>query len=97
MVRPIIGHIWLKMRLKVSTSISNHYLLIVQTLCPPLHLWQWFREDLTYHTCYQNQVELIQQVELFQQRLNQTPLDVADRLWVASHLEPKEEKLRVSS
>lgn len=64
---------------------------------PVEHLWQWFREDLTYHTCYQNQVELIQQVQLFQQRLNQTPLDVADRLWVASHLEPQEEKLRVSS
>jgi hypothetical protein len=40
---------------------------------------------------------LIEQVQFFQQRLNLTPLDVADRLWVASHLEPKEEKLRVSS
>jgi hypothetical protein len=41
--------------------------------------------------------DLIQQVQLFQHRLNQTPLDVSDRLWVASHLEPTEEKLRVSS
>jgi transposase len=64
---------------------------------PVEHLWQWFREDLTYHTCYQNQVELIQQVQLFQQRLNQKPLDIADRLWVRSHLDPEEEKLRVSS
>lgn len=63
---------------------------------PVEHLWQWFREDLTYHTCYQNQVELIQQVQLFQERLNQTPLDIADRLWVKSHLDPEEEKLRVS-
>jgi transposase len=64
---------------------------------PVEHLWQWFREDLTYHTCYQNQAELIQQVQLFQQRLNQKPLDIADRLWVKSHLDPEEEKLRVSS
>jgi transposase len=63
---------------------------------PVEHLWQWFREDLTYHTCYQNQAELIQQVQLFQERLNQTPLDIADRLWVKSHLDPEEEKLRVS-
>jgi transposase len=64
---------------------------------PVEHLWQWFREDLTYHTCYENQSDLIQQVQLFQQRLNQTPLDIADRLWVKSHLNPEEEKLRVSS
>jgi transposase len=64
---------------------------------PVEHLWQWFREDLTYHTCYENQDDLIQQVQLFQQRLNQTPLDIAERLWVKSHLDPKEEKLRVSS
>lgn len=64
---------------------------------PVEHLWQWFREDLTYHTCYQNQADLIQRVHLFQQRLNLTPLDIADRLWVKSHLNPEEEKLRVSS
>jgi hypothetical protein len=64
---------------------------------PVEHLWQWFREDLTYHICYQHKVDLIEQVQFFQQRLNQTPLDVADRLWVTSHLEPAEEKLRVSS
>ena len=64
---------------------------------PVEHLWQWFREDLTYHTCYENPADLIQQVQLFQQRLNQTPLEVADRLWVKSHLDPEEEKLRVSS
>lgn len=64
---------------------------------PVEHLWQWFREDLTYHTCYQNQADLIQRVHLFQQRLNLAPLDIADRLWVKSHLNPEEEKLRVSS
>lgn len=64
---------------------------------PVEHLWQWFREDLTYHICYQHKADLIEQVQFFQQRLNQTPLDVADRLWVASHLEIDEEKLRVSS
>ena len=64
---------------------------------PVEHLWQWFREDLTYHICYQHKADLIEQVQLFQHRLNQTPVDVADRLWVKSHLEPTEEKLRVSS
>jgi transposase len=64
---------------------------------PLEHLWQWFREDLTYHICYQHKDDLIAQAQLFQHRLNQTPLDIADRLWVKSHLEPTEEKLRVSS
>jgi ABC-type oligopeptide transport system substrate-binding subunit len=58
---------------------------------------QWFREDLIYHTCYQNQAELIQQVQLFQQRLDRKPLDIAVRFWVKSHLDPEEEKLWVSS
>lgn len=64
---------------------------------PVEHLWQWFREDLTYHICYEHKDELIEQAKLFQQRLNQTTLDVADRLWVKSHLDLEEEKLRVSS
>jgi transposase len=64
---------------------------------PVEHLWQWFREDLTYHICYQHKADLIKQVQFFQHRLNQTPLDIADRLWVSSHLKPSEEKLRVSS
>lgn len=29
------------------------------------HLWQWFREDLTYHICYEHQDDLIEQARLF--------------------------------
>ena len=64
---------------------------------PVEHLWQWLREDVTYHLCYEHKTDLIEQVQLFEQQLNQIPLAVADRLWVKSHLESQEEKLRVSS
>jgi transposase len=40
---------------------------------PVEHLWQWFREDLTYHICYQHKADLIKQVQLFQHRLNNSP------------------------
>ncbi len=60
------------------------------------HLWQWVREDVTYHTCYDNRAELIAQLEQFQQAINATPNAVADPLWVKTHLDPEEEKLRVS-
>jgi serine/threonine protein kinase len=46
---------------------------------------------------HKHKADLLPLVQLFQHRLNQTPLDVADRLWVKSHLEPTEEKLQVSS
>jgi hypothetical protein len=39
---------------------------------------------------------LIAQLEQFQQEINATPYAVADRLWVKTHLDPEEEKLRVS-
>ena len=63
---------------------------------PVEHLWQWVREDVTYHTCYDSREELIAQLEQFQQEINATPYAVADRLWVKTHLDPEEEKLRVS-
>jgi transposase len=63
---------------------------------PVEHLWQWLREDVTYHTCYDSQADLKAQVARFQQRINATPLVIADRLWVKSHLDPDEEKLRFS-
>lgn len=63
---------------------------------PVEHLWQWVREDLTYHTCYDSREELITQLEQFQQQLNATPYAVADRLWVKTHLDLEEEKLRFS-
>ena len=71
---------------------------------PVEHLWQWLREDVTYHTCYESQQELIDVVADFQHQINTTPVALSaplrgslrDRLWVKKHLEPEEEKLRFS-
>jgi transposase len=64
---------------------------------PVEHLWQWLRQDITYHTCYERPSDLIEQVSAFQQQINASPNTVADRLWVTTHLKPDEEKLRVST
>lgn len=64
---------------------------------PVEHLWQWLREDVTYHRCYEKKADLVAQVESFQEQINATPLDIADRLWVTTHLKPEEEKLRFST
>ncbi len=63
---------------------------------PVEHLWQWLREDITYHTCYESQQELIDAVADFQHQINTNPIAVSDRLWVKKHLDPEEEKLRFS-
>lgn len=63
---------------------------------PVEHLWQWLREDVTYHACYETKEHLIHQVELFVQQLNHQPIAVSDRLWVTTRLKSEEEKLRVS-
>lgn len=64
---------------------------------PVEHLWQWLREEVTYHACYDKAAELMQRVEQFQHQINAHPRLIADRLWVRNHLDPEEEKLRVSS
>lgn len=63
---------------------------------PVEHLWAWLREDVTYHTCYQTQEQLITQVQIFQKRINTNPTDIADRLWVKTKLDQSEELLRFS-
>jgi transposase len=64
---------------------------------PVEHLWQWLREDVTYHTCYDHETDLIHQVKCFERRINDDPIAVVDRLRVTTHLKPEVEKLRVSS
>ena len=59
-------------------------------------LWRWLREEVTYHHCHATEAELIERVEQFRQRLNADPNALADRLWVKDHLNPEEEKLRIS-
>ena len=60
---------------------------------PVEHLWQWLPEDITYHTCYEQEQELIDAVADFQHHINTTSLTVSDRLWIKKHLDPEEEKL----
>lgn len=48
---------------------------------PVEHLWQWLREDVTYHASHTSQAALQQRVARFQQEINAQPLALADRLW----------------
>lgn len=64
---------------------------------PVEHLGHWLREEITYHTCYEREADLIAQVERFQFRLNDDPLALSQRLWVSTQLDPEVEKLRVST
>ncbi|MEO1339948.1 MAG: transposase [Cyanobacteria bacterium J06635_13] len=59
-------------------------------------VWQWLREEVTYHACYDSKQDLIDAVFNFQSQINANSLSLSDRLWVKKHLETDEEKLRVS-
>jgi transposase len=63
---------------------------------PVEHLWAWLREEVTYHTCYDTQSQLITQIAKFQQTINANPTHIADRLWTKTQLDSTEEKLRFS-
>jgi transposase len=88
-------------RIKAAAEVLEIELLPLSAYSPDFmpveHLWQWPREDVTDHTCYDKPSQLIRQVVGFEQRINAVPLTLADRLWVKTHLKPEEEKLRVSS
>lgn len=64
---------------------------------PVEHLWQWLREDITYHRCYLSKIQLIEAISQFELSINSHPLSLSERLWVKNHLDPEEEKLRVST
>ena len=64
---------------------------------PVEHLWQWLREDVTYHACYDKEDKLIAQVRQFEKLINKNPWQVADRLWVKASLDSTQEKLRFSN
>ena len=63
---------------------------------PVEHLWHWLREDVTYHACHKDECELIQQVRIFENNINSTPLAVADRLWTKTSIDLEDEKIRFS-
>ncbi|MBF0427961.1 MAG: IS630 family transposase [Magnetococcales bacterium] len=62
---------------------------------PVESLWHWLREDVTYFFCHSTSRELIDRVTKFQDDINQTPCQLADRLWVKDSLDPEVEKLRI--
>ncbi len=64
---------------------------------PVEHRWQWKRENVTYQACYSDELALIQQVKAFEQFVNASPLEIADRLWVKNSLFSEQEKLRFSA
>jgi transposase len=64
---------------------------------PVEHLWQWLREDVTYHNCYDHEADLIHPVAHFEHCINADPIALAHRLRVTTHLKPQEEKLRISN
>ena len=66
-------------------------------LMPVEALWHWLREDVTYQHCHASAEDLTRRVAAFEGRINTDPFAIADRLWVKSHLDTEEEKLRVSS
>jgi transposase len=66
-------------------------------LMPVEELWRWLREDVTYHHGHASAQDLTRRVADFEARLNREPFVIADRLWVKDHLDPDEEKLRLST
>ena len=43
-------------------------------------VWQWLREDVTYHICYDQEQELIDAVINFQNQINTNPVALRDRM-----------------
>lgn len=80
----------LEMKIEPLPSYSPDFM-------PVEHLWQWVREDITYHTCYDNAADLIDQVAHFELQINENPQSVVHRLRVTTHLKPEQEKLRLSN
>jgi hypothetical protein len=66
-------------------------------LMPVEALWRWLREDVTYHHCHASLDDLVSRVAEFQARINQDPIALADRLALKEHLNPTEERLRISN
>jgi hypothetical protein len=59
---------------------------------PVEHLWQWLREDVTYHTCYDHKHQLIQQVTYFVNRLKLNPLAISGSASAAASSTPLGQK-----
>jgi transposase len=64
-------------------------------LMPVEHLWDWFRDEISRNHCHTTRQELLDRADAFESRLNASPYEVADRLWVTDKLDPDIEKLRI--
>ena len=60
-------------------------------------LWRWLREDVTYNHCHATANDLIRRIATFENKINQDPCIIADRLWVKDRLDPEKKELRFSS
>ena len=66
-------------------------------LRPVEALWRRLREDVAYPHCHPTAEDLTRRVAAFEARVNHAPHAVADRLRAKDHLDPDEEKLRLSN
>lgn len=64
---------------------------------PVESLWRWLRQLVTAHHCHESVADLIRRVAAFTQMINLDPTVLATRFLVRSHLDPSEEKLRLSN
>jgi transposase len=58
-------------------------------------LWRWLREDVTYQHCHASLDGLETSVADFQDKINQDPIALADRLALKLQINPAVEKLRI--
>ena len=59
-------------------------------------LSKWMREEVTQLCCYDSVKSLFDGCKRFIEVINQTPLEIVDRLWPRFELDPEVEKLGVS-
>jgi transposase len=64
-------------RVKAAAEVPEVELLPLSAYSPDFmpveHLWQWLREDVTYHTCYDKPSQLMGQVVGFNSASTQSP------------------------
>jgi hypothetical protein len=65
------------------------------TFMPVEALWRWLREDVTDQHCHASLDGLETSVADFQDKINQDPIALADRLALKTQLDPDVEKLRI--
>ncbi len=65
-------------------------------LMPVEELWNWFRQEVTRNTVFEDCEQIIKVAAQFMNRVNSNPYNIADRLVVIEELDPAFEELLVS-